>query len=467
MSDVVKALQEWLEGKEDEMLADYRGLLQIPSLEEDALPNAPFGKGNRDALDYMLGLSSKAGMETKDLEGYAGYADFGSGKGMVMTLGHVDVVPVGPGWKHDPFGAEIDGGYVYSRGAVDDKGPTMAAFYAVRAIQEVVGDPGVRVRSVFGCNEESGFKCVEHYMKTEEAPTLGVAPDAGWPCIHAEKGICDFVIDRVMPSGALTVLEFKGGQRPNIVIDSAVMKVRVATETREFVEAAIADSWDKNLSFSWDGDVLTIEAVGKAAHGAYPYGGDNAASRILQFMRDAADVDQQRLFDDWHEVTHLGGNGLGICGADEPSGPLTANFGIVDTVDGKCRMTINVRYPVTWKGEDVKAKCVEALAKKSEDYSLFDFDDSSPLYFPKDHALVKTIVDVCETELGEKMEPKTMGGGTYARAVPNCVAIGTGWAGDGVAHETDERLAVASLYKMARIYAHILYRLTLEAKAVV
>lgn len=54
-----------------------------------------------------------------------------------------------------------------------------------------------------------------------------------------------------------------------------------------------------------------------------------------------------------------------------------------------------------------------------------------------------------------------MGGGTYARAIPNTVSIGTGWEGDGKAHETDERLKVEHLFKMSRIYAHILYRLAL------
>jgi ATP-binding cassette subfamily B protein len=41
----------------------------------------------------------------------------------------------------------------------------------------------------------------------------------------------------------------------------------------------------------------------------------------------------------------------------------------------------------------------------------------------------------------------------------NTVSIGTGWEGDGYAHETDERLKVENLFRMSRIYAHILYRL--------
>jgi succinyl-diaminopimelate desuccinylase len=450
--DLILRAQEWLESQHDAMLDDLRGLLRIPSLEADAEPNAPFGMECRRALDFMLELSKKYGLTTKDLDGYAGWVEYGSGDKMIMSLGHVDVVPVGPGWKHEPFGAELDNGYVYARGACDDKGPTMAAFYAALAIKEIYGDPGVRVRHVFGCNEESGFKCVEHYMKTEEVPTVGVAPDAGWPLIHGEKGISDLVLDVPLPKGELELLEIEGGQRPNIVIDSCGARVRVNTSVRAHIEEKMADSWDRNLELSWNDDVLEITANGKAAHGSTPYFGDNAAIRILRFLMEIAPLSQEREFDRLFEAAHIGGNGVGIAGSDEPSGPLTCNLGIIQTVGGCARLTLNIRYPVTWNGADLRAKAEKAIPS---DWRIHSFSDSKPLYFPLDHPLVRTICAAYERETGERKDPGVMGGGTYARAVPNCVAIGTGWAGDGPAHETDERLKVEHLNKMARIYVRI------------
>lgn len=463
ISDVVSRVQAWIADHEDEMIRDLQALLRIPSLEEPALPNAPFGAANREALDMMLRLSQESGMQTRDLEGYVGYAEFGQGEKMVMTLGHLDVVPVGPGWKHAPFGAEIDNGYIYSRGTSDDKGPTMAMFYAARALKECWPEVPVRIRSVFGCNEESGFKCVERYMQTEEAPTLGVAPDAGWPCIHGEKGIATIVLERELPQGQLTVLEIAGGQRPNIVIDSCIARVQVAADFRTAMEESIADSWDKNLSFSWDTDILTINAVGKAAHGAIPFAGDSAFTRVLRFLKEAAPLAQEKDFIHLLHVTHPGGNGLGIAGSDEPSGPLTLNAGIVESRDGHLYITCNIRYPVTWRADQLRDRALRYLNQVPGGYRIHHMDDSPPLYFPLDHPLVKSIVEVYAAETGEKLEPGTMGGGTYARAVPNCVAIGTGWEGDGPAHETDERIAVESLRKMARIYGHLLVRLADEA----
>lgn len=460
--DLILRAQRWLESQHDALLEDYRGLLQIPSLESDAEPNAPFGPECRRALDFMLELSGRHGLNIHDLEGFAGWAEFGSGDKMIMSLGHVDVVPVGPGWKHEPFGAEVDNGYVYARGACDDKGPTMAAFYATLAIKEIYGDPGVRVRHVFGCNEESGFKCVERYMQTEEVPTLGVAPDAGWPLIHGEKGIADLVIDIPLPKGELELLEISGGQRPNIVIDHCRARVRVGSSVRDHIEVKLADSWDRNLSFNWDGDVLEIEAVGKAAHGSTPYNGDNAAIRILRFLMEAAPLSQEKEFDRIFEAPHIGGNGVGISGSDEPSGPLTCNLGIIQTLDESIRMTLNVRYPVTWSGEELRNRAANAIPS---DWTIHSFSDSKPLYFPLDHPLVRTICNAYETETGDRTPPGVMGGGTYARAVPNCVAIGTGWAGDGPAHETDERLKVDHLYKMARIYVRIFAGMIEAAKS--
>jgi len=457
----VDAANRWLQDHKADLLRDYRAILQIPSIESDGLPNAPFGQSNRDALDFALNLGRQWGMQTKDLEGFCGYAEFGTGEKLVLVLGHLDVVPVSPDWKHEPFGAEIDGEYVYARGAVDDKGPTMAAFYAARAIQQTFPELPCRLRVFFGCNEESGFQCVHHYAKHDEAPTFGVAPDSGWPLYHGEKGIANFIIERPLIVGDFALLEVCGGQRPNIVIDKCRARVRVADSVRAEVDAKLADSWDRNLEFAWNGNVLEVNARGKAAHGAWPFGGDSAAIRCFRFLMDVAPVAANKAYAELFERTHISGGGLGIHGADEPSGDLTCNLGIVETVDGIIRLTFNVRYPVTWKGPELKRKCESHLAELQGGFRLAEFSDSAPLYFPLDHPLVKTICEVYREETGDDGMPGVMGGGTYARALPNTVSIGTGWEGDGAAHENDERLKIEHLYKMSRIYAHILLRLAL------
>lgn len=462
---VVEQAQAWLREHEAELLADYQAILRIPSLESDPLPNAPFGQANRDALDLALELSKKYGFETKDIEGYCGYAEFGSGEKMVMSLGHLDVVPTGPGWKYPEFGAEIHDGYVYARGACDDKGPTMASFYAMRALKAVAPDLGVRLRQVYGCNEESGFKCVHRYMETEEPPTWGIAPDSGWPLCHAEKGISSLVLSAPLYKGDVELLEITGGQRPNIVIDKVTARLKVNPPAMALVQEKTESYWDANLTASWDGDVLNIEARGKAAHGSTPFMGDSAATRCLRFLFTIAPIEAEEYFERLLLATHPSGVGLGIHGRDDDTGDLTSNIGIVSTEGGAVKLLANVRYPATWKGTTL-LELAEAFVKKLDNgWSVEQLGDSPSLYFPLESPLVKALVDAYREETGDMTEPFTMGGGTYARAVPNMVSVGTAWPGDGRAHETDERLKVEHLYKASRIYAHMLYALVELAKS--
>ena len=459
----VQKIQQWLRDHEFELLEDYRSMLRIPSIQGPAKANAPFGLEVRRALDLGLNLAGKFGMRTTDLDGYIGYGEIGAGP-LVLTIGHLDVVPVGPGWRHEPFGAEIDGDYVYARGAKDDKGPTMASLYAVRALRDCVPDLKCRVRQVFGCNEESGFGCVEHYMAVDEAPVFGLAPDSWWPLVHAEKGISNLSISLPLNDGEFRLLEVTGGQRPNIVIDSCLAKVQVGAEERAEVEAKLADAWDRNVTWQWKGDLLEIEAIGKAAHGSAPFFGDSAAARVFRFLLALAPIPDAEYFRRLFYSAHPGGCGIGIDGRDDVSDDLTCNLGVVQTSGGRVRLEFNVRYPVTWKGEHLRNLCLKYL-EDLDGWTLDSYTDSPSLNFPLDHPLVTTIVDVYEEEAGERLKPKVMGGGTYARAIPNTVSIGACWEGDGKAHETDERLKIAHLYRLSRIYAHILYRLSLIAES--
>jgi succinyl-diaminopimelate desuccinylase len=463
VADHLPAIHEKLSSFHEELLQTTRQLMHIPSVEEAPEAGAPFGRPCRQALDYMLQRSSDFGMTTENLDGYAGYGEFGSGKAIVASLGHLDVVPVAPGWKHEPWGAEIDGEYLFGRGAVDNKGPTVASLFAMRAIKETTGELPVRLRAIFGCNEESGFECIHHYNKVAKAPTLGIAPDSGWPLFHAEKGIASLIFRVEVPATGYALLALDGGSRPNIVIDSATARVRVPSEVRAQVQAVAEEYYDQNVKFTFQEGEMTVEAKGKAAHGAEPYLGDNAASRALRAVWHLAPTEASDRCRALFDLTHPGGNGLGIAGADDVVGPLTNNLGVANTETDGIRLLFNIRYPVRWNIDDISLNCRQHLEKLKQGVSLVEVEDSPPLFFPQDSDLVKVILEAYSAETCEEAEPRTMGGGTYARAVANTVSIGTGWAGDGFAHENDERVKVEHLYRMARLYASILARLIDQA----
>ena len=98
----------------------------------------------------------------------------------------------------DPFGGEVREGKIYARGAIDDKGPTMAAYYAMKIVKDLGLPLEKRVRMIIGTDDESEWRCVDHYFKDEEMPDIGFAPDADFPIINAEKGIADFDLVQIL-----------------------------------------------------------------------------------------------------------------------------------------------------------------------------------------------------------------------------------------------------------------------------
>ena len=79
---------------------------------------------------------------------------------------------------------------------------------------------------------------------------------------------------------------------------------------------------------------------------------------------------------------------------------------------------------------------------------------AAPLYVPKDNELVRRLLAVYEAETGEKAEPKSIGGGTYAKSMPNIVAFGPIFPGDEVReHKPDEYMETARVIQNAEIIA--------------
>lgn len=463
----IQKLHAWVDAHQDEIISSLQGVLRIPSLEAAAEgTNAPFGAEVRRALDFTLQHALSLGFRTKDVgPGFAGHAEFGQGDEMVAAMGHLDVVPEGGGWRYDPYGAEIADGYIYARGSSDDKGPTWAALYGAKALMECGLPLKRRVRVIFGCNEESGFQCVNYYWGAggEERPAYAFTPDASFPLIYAEKGIVNLTLVKKISTATneLRILSAKGGNRPNMVPDHAeatltgtpASLLKCVTELQRF--------WDKNISFELEADQLTIHATGKSAHGSTPTLGDNAIARLARTLTlfDLAEKDQWINF--VSESSETTGTALGIAHTDSVAGPLTNNLGMLSYAEGgEISLTYNIRYPVTWSLD----KLLEANKSIREEsgWSVGDTHNHDPLYVPLDKEPAATLLRVYREATGDDISlPSTTGGGTYARATPNAVAYGAGLpaGGDGPPHEPDERIAITTVITCAKIYAQALYEL--------
>ncbi len=464
-------VSEWIEAHRQEIVETTQALLRIPSVEGAPAPGAPFGAETRQALDYALRVTERYGLTSKNVDGYAAHAEWTApgvapDAPIVGALAHVDVVPAGEGWSHPPFGAEIAGGKIYARGATDDKGPAMAALWALLAVKECGVPLTRRIRLILGANEESGFGCVKHYFAHEEMPVTGFTPDAMFPLVYAEKGIANAVLTRSAPpeGGPIHLASLAGGQRPNMVPDTAEAVLegpmpRAAVIAR--LNAVVGVTTEEMA-----GGKIRVTAKGVSAHGSTPENGVNAvavlcdALLLLDHEEDQIAVIQQMRA--WAEDT--AGGTLGIAGRDDVAGPLTSNLGVAALEDGRVSLTFNIRYPVMWNSETLRA-CLEAGIADSG-WSLDSLTDQAPLYVPLDDPLVATLLQVYRDETGDETAPLTMGGGTYARSMRKGIAFGPSFRdadpADGGAHEKDECWPVEHLIRAAKIYARALARLASE-----
>jgi succinyl-diaminopimelate desuccinylase len=460
-----------VEKRKDELIKDAQNLLHIRSLldEENGTEDAPLGKGVKEALDFMLNLGDKDGFLSKNVGNLAGHLEFGEGKELLGILCHVDVVPEGDGWSSEPFAAEIRDGKIFARGALDDKGPTMAAYYAMKIVKELGLPLNKRVRMIIGTDEESNWRCVKHYFEHEEMPTLGFAPDADFPIINAEKGISDF--DMVQKNlvedetdTKVKVLNFVSGKRYNMVPDYAEAAIHVYGTVEEVIESFtnFMKQYELECSYHVENGELFLKVKGVSAHGMEPKNGKNAGLFLAEFLSklnintNGAHYFQfvsRYFFDDSRGVN------LGVAYSDDISGELTINPGKLSyTKESGGRIGMTCRYPVTNKMENTKAKLEELL--KTEGFTIENFSDSKPHHVDEKEFLIQTLKKVYEEQTGEKAELLSIGGGTYARSLKSGVAFGPLFPGrPDIAHQKDEYIYIEDLLKATAIYAQAIYEL--------
>ncbi|MCQ2552556.1 MAG: M20/M25/M40 family metallo-hydrolase, partial [Clostridia bacterium] len=121
----------WIDNHKDEIVKNLQELIKIKGVEDfsTSKENAPFGEGVRKTLDKALDIAGGLSLNTKDLNGYCGLIDAGSGDDMLGILCHLDVVPEGTGWDYGPYEAQIVDGQIFGGGTIDDKGPALAEIY--------------------------------------------------------------------------------------------------------------------------------------------------------------------------------------------------------------------------------------------------------------------------------------------------------------------------------------------------
>ena len=380
---------------------------------------------------------------------------------MVAVLGHLDVVPEGDGWSIPPYEGRVENGRIYGRGSMDDKGPTYAALYGLKAIKDSGLPMKRRVRVIFGLNEETGSEDMKYYAQhCGEFPVVGFTPDAEYPVINGEKGLlietygCKL---EQQPAAALRLLKLEGGTAANIVPAYAKAVFACAPALAEELAARKAEG----ITCTVTAEGLTVEAEGVSAHGAMPEEGVNAIGRLMIFL-NTLPLEGQLAVAVKLIAEKIGmetnGKSLGIYLYDEVSGELSNCMGVIAGDENELTVSLNYRYPVTKSVDQCRPVVQEVFAANG--FYVVDSRYDEQLYVAPESELVQKLMSVYTEYSGRNDAPKSIGGGTYAKSMPNVVAFGAIFPGDEAReHKPDEFMELSRLVDNAIIYANSIYAL--------
>lgn len=464
--------QKEVDARKEALLEDLQNLLRINSERDDAkaTPEAPFGPGPVAGLKHMLSYGERDGFVVKNVDNYAGHIEYGEGDETLGIFGHMDVVPAGDGWDTDPYEPVIKEGKIFARGSSDDKGPSMAAYYALKIIKDLGVPLSKKVRFVVGSDEESGWGDMEYYFKHEETPDFGFSPDAEFPIINGEKGnVSLYARFSGSSEGEYDLESFNAGLRENMVPGTATAVITVpseeAAEKMQGAFSVFVDEEPISGSLEAEGTTVTIKVVGKGAHGASPQSGINAATFLAVFLnsysfggaaKEFIEVAATLVHEDFY------GGKLGVAFEDTKMGKLTMNAGLFvfekDKEEGNF-MSLNFRYPKGTSAEQLEAG-VKATAGKIGAEIVQGGRNQEPHYVPADDPLVETLLQVYEDHTGQKGHEQIIGGGTYGRLLKRGVAYGAMFPGyTDTMHQANEFMALDDLFRATAIYADAIYRL--------
>lgn len=457
--------------RQDDFITDLKDLLAVESVRDDskATPEAPLGPGPKDALVKMLAIAERDGFTTKNIDNLVGYIEIGpkDADEYVAILSHVDVMPAGEGWETDPFVPIVTDDKIIARGASDDKGPGMAAYYAFKILSDLKVPLKRRVRLIFGTDEENDWTGMTRYFEVEPAPVFGFSPDAEFPIINGEKGNVQVLIkDEATNGGSVKLVAFEAGLRTNMV--PGIARATVVTAQAEAMVAAFQDFLAANPQISGsaesDGDDIKFVVNGKQVHGAMPETGENAGTYLANFLQNFDFGGTAKSF-----LTYLGtpahqdtiGEKFGVNYTDDVMGPLSMNVGIQKFVAGQeAFINFNFRYPKGITPDEI----VAGLATQLNGWDVtptIGGHAQVPHYVAPTDPIVETLLRVYHDQTGLPAHDQVIGGGTYGRLMARGVAFGALFPDSpDTMHQVNEFALLDDLYRSIAIYAQAIAEIT-------
>lgn len=417
----MNGIKNYLEAHKNEMIDLLAELVAIPSILGEPEEGCPFGKYPAAALNFMLKKCGEYGFAVDNVENYAGSAEIPDMDCQLGILTHLDVVPADTeGWSSDPFTLSRSESRLTGRGTIDDKGPAVAAVFALRAVKELGIPLKKGVRLIFGTNEENGSADLAYYRQKRALPPKIFTPDGEYPLINGEKGML-----RIYFSAPFT---------PEIRIDGGS------------VINAVPETCGYSLK---NGDISGI-IHGKAAHASTPEKGENAITLFLNSFAGESPILKsiQQIFQ------HGDVEGKAIFG--DNSRNFTCVLSMLKTVEKLGNTFIEGGVDIRFPMDRTKAEISDIICSRlrSAGFEIDSCEGVEPHYTDENSDFVRALLCVYERVSGLKGECLTIGGGTYVHEISGGVAFGAQFPDEDCRmHSPDEFITVDNLLKNAKIMA--------------
>jgi len=474
-------IDEWFKNNTDKMLSDLEKLLAIKSVRSVREPGAPYGINSRETLTVAQQMLEENGIKTELFEDMIITASYGENPPVLGILAHLDIVEAGEGWETDPYKLTIKDGKLYGRGVIDNKGPAVAAMYALYCVRDLFKDISNDAQSlrgvqlIFGSSEETGFEDIAEYLKKNTPPPNVFTPDAEFPVVNREKGRftpafgARWKKDTTLPR----IVSITGGKTSNIVPNRAeaviegLSKEEAEAFCKKFTEKTgvvftIIPSSDELCSSAND-IKLIIKAEGVASHSSRPKLGNNAQTALIEMLASMPFAKSES-FEYVKKLNHLfphndyNGKAFGIDYSDEITGDTTLNFSVLRYDELEFSGTFDSRTAAVADKDDLFEKSKETLAKEGIKLTYHELKKSH--YTSAETPFVQTLLRVYEDYTGKKGECICMGGLTYAHDIEGGVAFGAAMPGDdNRAHGANEYIELEHLLMCAKMFTQVIVNL--------
>ena len=459
---------------QEEMLESLRQLMTFNTVAVEGL-TSPENPVHQQFKAELAKQAKYLGLDYTDY-GYVVIIGLGNSEQRIGMITHGDIQPFNASkWAQSPLilDQSSEPGKLIGRGTEDDKGPISNALYAMKSIKDLKIKLNKRIELYVYMAEESDWEPLRQHIKQHSLPQVNITLDSEYPVVTAEKGYG--TISMTFPktndtSNKAYISEFTGGFFGSQIPEDAHASIEHANEQLlNKIKQRAKSHIGMSYNYQWQGERLSITALGKSAHSSKPEYGINAITHLADLLA----VNYWPNNASGALVNFLNDNiGLGLYGkkfgdiaySDGFMGSMSVQPTVLNTTAKGIQLNINIRRPSGKTTKQLKHEINVTLEKWQQENQVIIVDVSNEINEPfvqNNAPQIDTLLEVFSFYTGiADAKPISIGGGTNSRLFPNAVSFGPSMPGTQyTGHSEHEFITMQQFVLNLKMYTAVLIEL--------